>query len=37
MSKLKIVVEKSGKLNEDSMKLLNDIGISIDKIVGKTN
>ncbi|MFT5846298.1 ATP phosphoribosyltransferase [Psychroserpens sp.] len=30
MSKLKIAVQKSGRLNEDSMKLLKDIGISID-------
>ncbi|RAJ11968.1 ATP phosphoribosyltransferase [Olleya aquimaris] len=30
MSKLKIAVQKSGRLNEDSMKILKDIGISID-------
>ena len=30
MSKLKIAVQKSGRLNEDSMRLLKDIGISID-------
>lgn len=30
MSKLKIAVQKSGRLNQDSMKLLEDIGISID-------
>lgn len=30
MSKLKIAVQKSGRLNEDSMKLLKNIGISID-------
>ncbi|MGR7814423.1 ATP phosphoribosyltransferase [Lacinutrix undariae] len=30
MSKLKIAVQKSGRLNEDSMQLLKDIGISID-------
>ena len=30
MSKLRIAVQKSGRLNEDSMKLLKDIGISID-------
>ncbi len=30
MSKLKIAVQKSGRLNDDSMKLLRDIGISID-------
>jgi ATP phosphoribosyltransferase len=30
MSKLKIAVQKSGRLNEDSMKLLKDIGISIE-------
>jgi len=30
MNKLKIAVQKSGRLNEDSMKLLKDIGISID-------
>ena len=29
MNKLKIAVQKSGRLNEDSMKLLKDIGISI--------
>ncbi len=30
MSKLRIAVQKSGRLNEDSMKILKDIGISID-------
>ena len=30
MNKLKIAVQKSGRLNEDSMKLLKAIGISID-------
>ena len=30
MSKLRIAVQKSGRLNEDSMKLLKNIGISID-------
>jgi ATP phosphoribosyltransferase len=30
MSKLKIAVQKSGRLHQDSMKLLRDIGISID-------
>ena len=30
MSKLKIAVQKSGRLNEDSLKLLKEIGISID-------
>lgn len=30
MSKLKIAVQKSGRLHDDSMKILNDIGISID-------
>ena len=30
MSKLKIAVQKSGRLNEDSMRLLKDIGVSID-------
>lgn len=30
MSKLKIAVQKSGRLHEDSMKILSDIGISID-------
>ena len=30
MSKLKIAVQKSGRLHDDSMKLLNDVGISID-------
>ena len=30
MSRLKIAVQKSGRLNEDSMKLLKDIGISIE-------
>ncbi|WP_034058940.1 ATP phosphoribosyltransferase [Lacinutrix jangbogonensis] len=30
MTKLKIAVQKSGRLNEDSMKLLKDIGISIE-------
>jgi ATP phosphoribosyltransferase len=30
MDKLKIAVQKSGRLHEDSMRLLKDIGISID-------
>jgi len=30
MNKLKIAVQKSGRLNEDSMNLLKNIGISID-------
>ncbi len=30
MNKLRIAVQKSGRLNEDSMKILKDIGISID-------
>ena len=30
MSKLRIAVQKSGRLNEDSMKILKDIGISIE-------
>jgi len=30
MSKLKIAVQKSGRLNEDSMQILKDIGISIN-------
>ncbi|OFZ01538.1 MAG: ATP phosphoribosyltransferase [Bacteroidetes bacterium RIFCSPLOWO2_12_FULL_31_6] len=30
MSKLKIAVQKSGRLNEDSLKLLKECGISID-------
>lgn len=30
MSKLKIAVQKSGRLNEDSMRILKEIGISID-------
>jgi ATP phosphoribosyltransferase len=30
MSKLKIGIQKSGRLNDDSMKLLKDCGISID-------
>lgn len=30
MSKLKLAVQKSGRLNEDSLKLLKAIGISID-------
>ncbi|GAA4232268.1 ATP phosphoribosyltransferase [Postechiella marina] len=30
MSKLRIAVQKSGRLNEDSMKILKAIGISID-------
>lgn len=30
MKKLKIAVQKSGRLNEDSMRLLKDIGISIN-------
>ena len=30
MSTLKIAVQKSGRLNEDSLKILKEIGISID-------
>ncbi len=30
MSKLKIAIQKSGRLNEDSLKLLKECGISID-------
>lgn len=30
MSKLRIAVQKSGRLHDDSMKLLKDVGISID-------
>lgn len=30
MSKLKIAIQKSGRLNEESLKLLRDCGISID-------
>ena len=30
MNKLRIAVQKSGRLNEDSMRILKDIGISID-------
>ena len=30
MSKLRIAVQKAGRLNEDSMQILKDIGISID-------
>ena len=30
MSNLRIAVQKAGRLNEDSMNLLKDIGISID-------
>jgi ATP phosphoribosyltransferase len=30
MSKLKIAVQKSGRLHDDSMKILKDIGVSID-------
>ncbi len=30
MSTLRIAVQKSGRLNEDSMRILKDIGISID-------
>ncbi|WP_370091673.1 ATP phosphoribosyltransferase [Winogradskyella sp.] len=30
MSKLKIAIQKSGRLNEDSMKILKDVGFSID-------
>ena len=30
MSNLRIAVQKSGRLNEDSMRILKDIGISID-------
>ena len=30
MNKIKIAVQKSGRLNEDSLKLLKDCGISIE-------
>ena len=30
MTKLKIAIQKSGRLNQDSLKLLKDCGISID-------
>ncbi|NRD20098.1 ATP phosphoribosyltransferase [Winogradskyella eckloniae] len=30
MNKLKIAVQKSGRLNEDSMRILKEIGISVD-------
>ena len=30
MSTLRIAVQKSGRLNQDSMKILKDIGVSID-------
>ena len=30
MNKLKIAIQKSGRLNEDSLKLLKDCGIKID-------
>lgn len=30
MSKIKIAIQKSGRLNEDSVKILKDCGISID-------
>ena len=30
MSKLKIAIQKSGRLNQDSLQLLKDCGISID-------
>lgn len=30
MSKLRIAVQKAGRLHDDSMKILNDVGISID-------
>ena len=30
MSKLKIAIQKSGRLNEDSLRILKDCGISID-------
>jgi ATP phosphoribosyltransferase len=30
MNKLKIAVQKSGRLNEDSMRILKEVGISID-------
>jgi len=35
MSKLKIAVQKSGRLHDDSMKLLRDIGISVDNGKGQ--
>ena len=35
MSKLKIAVQKSGRLNQDSLKILKEIGISIDNGKGQ--
>lgn len=35
MSNLRIAVQKSGRLNEDSMRILKDIGISIDNDKGQ--
>jgi len=35
MSKLKIAIQKSGRLNEDSLKLLKDCGISIENGIDK--
>ncbi len=35
MNKLRIAVQKSGRLNEDSMRILKDIGISIDNGKGQ--
>ncbi|MCK5906701.1 MAG: ATP phosphoribosyltransferase, partial [Flavobacteriales bacterium] len=35
MSKLKIAVQKSGRLNEDSLQLLKDCGISINNGKGQ--
>ena len=32
MSKLRIAVQKSGRLNDDTMKILKDIVISIDNL-----
>ncbi|MEO0902503.1 MAG: ATP phosphoribosyltransferase, partial [Bacteroidota bacterium] len=30
MTKIRIAVQKSGRLNEDSLKILKDCGVSID-------
>ena len=30
MSKLRIAIQKSGRLNQDSLQILKDCGISID-------
>ena len=37
MNKIRIAVQKSGRLNQDSLRILKEIGISIDVDMPKQN